>query len=307
MSSLKFIKYALVLNEHRSFTEAARSLGITQPSLSRAIQKLEGDLGVPLFDRNRSDVKPTPFGEVYLERAAGILRQLEEAEQEVRMMSGLEKGALRVGFGPVYVASLAASAIGKFVADYPLIEIRIITGGWAGLSQKLLAGEIDVYVGEISVLEKYGELKTIPLSTQAGVFFCRPDHPLLHKSPVKVEDLAEYPFATVQLAPRVRSFLAGLVHTEKASHGFVVARPPIECEDFFVTKRVVANSQAIGLATIYVLRDELETGTLRELKVEGNRMASVGGVVIKDGTTLSPSAQAFISYLLRCDRNFGKT
>lgn len=306
MNNLKALHYALALNEHRNFTAAARSLGISQPALSRAVQNLEKDLGVPLFDRSKSDVKCTPFGKAYLDRAANILRQLKEAEQEVRMMSGLEKGTLRVGFGPVYAASLAGSAVGEFVAENPHIKVRMSTGGWAILSKKLLAGEIDLYVGEISVLEDYRESKIIPLSTQSGVFFCRPDHPLLKKAPVKVGDMAEYPLATVQMAPRITSFLKEMVRLEKASHGVMVARPLIECEDFFVTKRVVASSRAIGLATLYVLRDELKAGTLRELKVSGNRLASQGGVVIKEGITLSPSAQVFISYLLDCDHHFAK-
>ncbi|MCF8033197.1 MAG: LysR family transcriptional regulator [Desulfarculaceae bacterium] len=304
MKSLKALHYALALYEARSFTAAARSLGISQSALSRAIQKLEKDLRVSLFDRSRSAVKPTPFGEAYLGRADDILRQLEDAEREVRMMSGLEKGTLRVGFGPVYSASLAGPAVGSFVMENPNLEVRITLGGWPYLFKTLLTDEIDLYVGEISVLAQYAGLKTIPLSTQSGVFFCRPGHPLLEQDSVTVEDLAQYPFASVQLPPRIQGFLKEIVSLDKTAGGVEIARPPIECDDFFVTKRVVFNSQAVGLASSYVLRDELEAGTLQELKVTGNRLSSQGGVVAKDQTTLSPSAQEFISHLLDCDRNY---
>ena len=221
-------------------------------------------------------------------------------------MSGLEKGTLRVGFGPVYVASLAGPAVGRFVAEHPRVEVRLSTGGWAGLSRKFLAGGMDLYVGEISVLGDYEELKIIPLSTQAGVFFCRPDHPLLERAPVEAADLAAYPLATVQLPQRITVFLAEMLRVQRASHGVTVARPPIECEDFFVTKRVVAHSNAIGLATGYVLRDELAAGTLRELKVRGNRLSSQGGVVVREGATLSPAAQVFIAYLMEADQAYGR-
>lgn len=129
MDSLKSLYYALALDQHRNFTAAARDLGISQPALSRAIQKLEKDLGVPLFDRKKTEVTPTPFGETYLGRAANILGQLQEAERELHMMRGMKIGTLRVGFGPVYVASLAGPAVGRFVADYPQIKLRISTGG----------------------------------------------------------------------------------------------------------------------------------------------------------------------------------
>ncbi|MCB2228710.1 MAG: LysR family transcriptional regulator [Desulfarculaceae bacterium] len=305
MTSLKAITYALALNEHRSFTAAARSLGISQSALSRAILKLESELGVPLFDRSRPEVAPTPHGEAYLGKASKIIGQLDEAEQEIRMMSGLENGTLRVGFGPVYVASLAGPAVGRFVADHPRVKVRISTGGWAGLSQKFLAGGMELYVGEISVLSSYEELRTIPLSTQSGVFFCRPDHPLLARAPVELAELAAFPFATVQLPQRITAFLDELLVVQKASHGMTVARPPIECENFFITKRVVAHSNAIGLTTGYVLREEFESGALRELKVKGNRLSSQGGVAVKSGATLSPAAQAFISYLVEADRSYG--
>lgn len=306
MGSLKILRYILAVNEQRNFTAAARGLGISQPALSRAIQKLERDLGVPLFDRGKTEVVPTPLGKAYLRRAADVLGQLQEAEQELRLMSGMKKGTLRVGFGPVYVAGLAGPAVGRFVADYPNIELRISTGGWTGLMQRMQSGELDLYVGETSSLEHYAEYKIIPLSTQSGIFFCRPDHPLLEKAPVRVEELATYPLATLQLPTRAKIFLKNMVQLQNSPQGVMVARPAIECEDLFLTKRVVANSLAIGLAIYNLLRDEFKAGTLRELPVRGNRLATQGGVVIRDGVTVSPSAEAFISYLLESDNELAK-
>lgn len=131
------------------------------------------------------------------------------------------------------------------------------------------SGELDLYVGETSALEDCAEYKVIPLSTQSGVFFCRPDHPLLETAPARVEDLAAYPLATLQLPTRAKIFLQDMVQVEKSAEGVVVARPAIECEDLFLTKMVVANSLAVGLATQNVLRSDFEAGTLRELTVRG--------------------------------------
>ena len=74
MIDLVHLQGALAVAAHGSFARAARALGISQPALSRQIAGLEANLGIALFDRNRTGTVPTVFGRLVLERAAILLR-----------------------------------------------------------------------------------------------------------------------------------------------------------------------------------------------------------------------------------------
>src|SRR5690606_3276211 len=77
----------------------AEALGVSQPTLSAAVRKLEDELGVPLFDRTGRGVELTETGRVFVEHARGVLRDLESGKRAVRALAGLEAGTIRVGGG----------------------------------------------------------------------------------------------------------------------------------------------------------------------------------------------------------------
>ena len=83
-----------------SFSGAARSLGMTQPALTRSIQNLERSLGGLLFERHRRGVTPTPLGERFVEHSLAVLRGLADLEHEVALLRGAGEGVVRIGSGP---------------------------------------------------------------------------------------------------------------------------------------------------------------------------------------------------------------
>lgn len=76
---LRQLENIIRINEERSITKAAEKLFITQSALNQQLQKLEAELGTPLFVRTRSDWRPTPAGEVYLDAARQILNIKRDA------------------------------------------------------------------------------------------------------------------------------------------------------------------------------------------------------------------------------------
>lgn len=94
LSQLAYFR-AVARTEH--FTRAAEELHITQPSLSKAIANLEGELGVPLFDREGKRVRLNPYGAAFLERVEQILSLTDEAVFFIRDMKEGERGHVRIG------------------------------------------------------------------------------------------------------------------------------------------------------------------------------------------------------------------
>jgi len=89
MITIRHIEIVKALAHHRHFARAAEALGITQSALTRALQALEGDLGVRLFDRGTGVPEPTMFGRIVLERGEPVTRSMDILSREIRLARGL--------------------------------------------------------------------------------------------------------------------------------------------------------------------------------------------------------------------------
>src|SRR5262249_17977385 len=119
------LRYFCAVAETRSFTRAARQEHVSQPSLSQQIIKLEGELGVRLFDRLPKIIRLTASGKAFLPKARTILRQLGEAKTEIHEMAGLEKGEITVGVIPTIAPYLLPPVLSSFAREHPAIVINV--------------------------------------------------------------------------------------------------------------------------------------------------------------------------------------
>ena len=125
-------KYVLAVCRERSFTNAARALFISQPSLSVAIQNIEKQIGAPIFERNGAAVTPTEIGRAYIAAAEKIRCAEEEFGRQVLETNGLQIGKLVVG-GSNYLSSDVLPQIisrcllpaGPYPLPYLLFPLRI--------------------------------------------------------------------------------------------------------------------------------------------------------------------------------------
>ena len=97
---LKQIEYILKIAEEKNITHAAEKLFITQSALNQQLLKLEKELGCPLFYRSRTDWRPTPAGEIYLDTARQILILKKNAYDQIHDLTEYQKNTIRIGFTP---------------------------------------------------------------------------------------------------------------------------------------------------------------------------------------------------------------
>src|SRR5512137_2509184 len=178
MVSLRQLAHARALADHRNFRLAARAMHMSQPALTRSIKALEGALGVPLFDRLRSGVEPTKFGELFMRKAASILLAHEDLVRDMRLLTGLDAGTLCVSAGPypgdVHVPRAAAS----LAAKHPALTLRLRHGSWREVTAHVLAREADLGIAEISEAALNESLRTELVGQHDFFFYCRAGHPL---------------------------------------------------------------------------------------------------------------------------------
>ncbi|TAJ91039.1 LysR family transcriptional regulator [Reyranella sp.] len=149
---IRRLEFALAIDTHRSFGRAARALGVSQPSLTRALQVLEGELGARLFERGKTECAPTEFGRIVLYRARRMLSELSETRREIALLQGLQIGEFRIGAGMFATQVWMGKAIGQLCAAHPRLLVRSVEYFWSQLPNALMAAEIDIAVGEVSDL-----------------------------------------------------------------------------------------------------------------------------------------------------------
>lgn len=120
----RLVTFAQVVADH-SFTQAARSLGMTPSGVSRAISRLEQELGVQLLTRTTRRLSLTHEGEVFYRRCFQILRDLEEAERLVTQSQTIPQGHLSVSMPLAFGRTVLSPAIVAFNQQCPLVSASI--------------------------------------------------------------------------------------------------------------------------------------------------------------------------------------
>lgn len=139
--------------DHRSVTNAAAAMGVTQPAVSAQIARLEQRLGFALFDRRRGRMRPTPEGLLFYaeaNKALGGIDRLSEAAGQIRTA---QAGRLIIAGHPSASISLLPPLVAAFLAERPGVLVRILSRNSDVISQLMPAESYDIGVAELPVEE----------------------------------------------------------------------------------------------------------------------------------------------------------
>ena len=141
---MRLFEYATEIFKKGSFTKAAASLHIAQPSLSQQIKKLESELGFPLFYRNREGVSPTPQGMRFIRKAQDILRSRDELLCEMRDQLEEMGTELSIGVPAVTGGYLLPPLLKAFLKKHPNVQVQLIEDSPAALEKMTENGAVDL-------------------------------------------------------------------------------------------------------------------------------------------------------------------
>ncbi|MBQ8814957.1 MAG: LysR family transcriptional regulator [Lachnospiraceae bacterium] len=157
----KKMEYVYTVYKEQSFTKAAEKLYVSQPCLSSAIRKIEEEIGMPLFERRYSAVRPTEIGKAYLETAERIMNLEKDFAARVSDMNRLEQGSITIG-GSNYVSSyILPLVVSRFSRDYPKINISLVETSSVELQKKIIDEEIDLVIDSFN--EEVKNFEYVPL------------------------------------------------------------------------------------------------------------------------------------------------
>ena len=152
--NIKQLRYVLVLAHEGSFSRAADALGITQPSLSQYVKKIEKELGIDLFDRSGGNVRVTDAGRVYIETGRKILDLEQKMERKFEDLSSFRSGSIVVGVSPHRCIHLMPEIVKRFQKLYPGMHLVIEERSGTSLLDDAEHGQFDLCIANLPVDEK---------------------------------------------------------------------------------------------------------------------------------------------------------
>ncbi|QWF81327.1 LysR family transcriptional regulator [Amycolatopsis sp. CA-230715] len=188
------LRYFVAIAEELHFTRAAERLYVSQPALSKQIRALEGQLGAPLFDRDRREVRLTPVGEALLPHARRVLAEWAAADDAVRLAKAAQRGTLVVGMSTSPGRGGMLPAIrSRFTAEYPEAALTLRQIGWHDSTAGLADGSSDVAFVWLPVpgAERYDH---VVVAEEPRLVAMSSAHPLADRAEVDFEDLLGEPF-----------------------------------------------------------------------------------------------------------------
>ena len=144
--TLQQMEYIVALDKYRHFVLAAEACGVTQPTLSAMIQKLEEELDVKIFSRDRKNISPTAIGEKIIRQARIALNETQRIREVVADESSSMNGSLRIGILPTIAPYLVPDFIYHFRNTYPNVNLSIDEKENKSLVQDLRFGNLDIAI-----------------------------------------------------------------------------------------------------------------------------------------------------------------
>lgn len=275
---------------HRGgFTQAGKTLHISQSAVSKQVAQLEYSLGTPLLERTGSHIRLTAAGRVVLQRAEAMLRLQSELQSELDDMQQLTRGELRLGLPQLGGDTLFAELFAEYRRRYPNVTIQLLEGGTRSIEQAILNGELEVG-GSLMPSDPAFAWQAFcdePLDALLPV-----GHPLAQQPQVRLEALADTPFLMYQ-----RSFvLNDRLLQACQSLGFTPKEAGRSGQADFLAA-LVAAGQGVVLLPSVVARGLVRPGVVRVPLQAPDYLRWDIAFIWREGAYLSKAAQAWLALL----------
>jgi DNA-binding transcriptional LysR family regulator len=189
---IRHLEYFSEVAKHLSFTKAASTLHVSQPSISKAIKQLEEELGVPMFYRSKH-LELTDAGKAVLVNVKSVLEAFHNLKSELTDIIDFKKGEIRIGIPPIIGAAFFSKLISQFKENYPYVEIILTEVGSKKIKQGVDDGSLDI--GLICNLPiQNGNFEIIRVINDPLMLIVHKENPLAKQKEIDLSDLENEPF-----------------------------------------------------------------------------------------------------------------
>lgn len=293
ISDLRHIRAFLALARARSFTRAAAELNMSQPTLTVQIQRLEAQVGVKLFDRNKRHVALTQAGRDLLVPLERILVDIESIATSTEELLAHRRGLVTVAALPSMAATLLPRAIKALSASHPGISVRVHDGVAGTVNALVKSGHVDFGISSQTTGDR--ELTSHVLLMDRLCAVVSPTHPLAKKQSLTVRELARHPLVLMGKDSSSRQ----IVEMAFNRQGLVAN---VAYEATYASS--VGGMAHAGLGVGVLPESQAGYKRLHRLRIRHDVLTRRIGIVTRTGRSLSPTADKLRQVLELVARSF---
>ena len=286
------------ISDAGGFTEAALSLGTSQPAISRVVKMLEQRLGEPIFHRVRKPLQLTSAGAILADQGRAIRMAALRASDNLERLRAGSEGSLRVGGTPFFLDGFVSGLIAEFHADRPNLTIDFTHGYTDELIALIVADRLDVALCPVDILAPEADVSFTPLLPGRNVIACRVGHPLLSKSKITPDDYVTYPW----VAPPPRSPLSRDLRNALAVAGVERVRIAATGARLGTLINYLIHTDCLSVLPHTVVFAMRRRGTVSALPVRLDHPARTLGLLLPRSTPPPPTARNLAAHLERSFR-----
>lgn len=249
-----------VIVGHKSFSRAAEQLGLTQPALSRNIRIMESRVGARLLERVRNDVRPTAAGARLAAHGAVIAWENQQAGHYADDLQKGASGEIRIGAPAIISDHALPKSLAAFAEQRPGAHFRVQTAKMAVLLERLTAGELDLAIGPIGILERRTALQVEPLLDDRLGLIARHNHRLSDKK-VDLSDLTDAQWIAIGR----QSFIRTQMDAALAALGLSNIDIAFECDSEAMMISLLQRTDCLTMLPRVQLNAEIEADKLAVL------------------------------------------
>ena len=251
-----------VVANKKNITKAAEELFISQPAVSKAIKKLENNLGGKLFNRTKKGVVLTEEGKEFYNYIKVALEYINNAENKFNDLINLETGTIKIGVSVTLTKYFLTPFLEKFHDLHPKINIQIDTNITKVLFHKLKNGLLDLVILNLPY-KKENDIKIVKCRDIQDIFCSNKNYQNLKNKKLSLNELNNYPLVLQAKSSNTRTFL-----DDVAKENNVTLNPSMELASYQLVTEFTKIGFGIGYLTKEYIQDELKNKNLFKIKLK---------------------------------------
>jgi DNA-binding transcriptional LysR family regulator len=294
--TLRQLQVFLAVAREKSFSQAAKTIHSSQPTMSEHVAELELELGKKVFFRRGREVTLTEAGRVLERYAASAILAVESARQAVDDLDGLGQGSLMIGASTTPGIYVMPGIIANFRGRHPGVELRLQIANSRVIEDRIKARELDLGVVGGHAVGPGEECLAVGFSDEL-LLIVSPCHAWAKRRYIAPEALAREPLLMREEGSATRSVTERALH--RAGIHFQVA---MELDHTEAIKQAVMAGLGVAFISVYAVRGEVATGRLHALRLRGIRVQRHFHVIHHEARRITASARAFMEVLAQSGR-----
>lgn len=293
--NINFEYYKIFYNvaKNKNITKTANELLISQPAVSKSIKNLEDQIGCTLFIRNKSGVSLTEEGKVLYNELKNAIEIISNAEDRINEIIDLESGILNIGISNTLTQKYLLPHIKEFNSKYPKVKIRIHTSPTFELITKARNGLVDFIILNLPY-NIPNDFDHYNLKEIHDCFVANNNFLYLKDKTINLEELNNYPLVLLAQGSNGRYFIDNL-----CTKLGINLTPKFELASYSLVTEFIKSGIGIGLVTKEFVEQELNDGSLFELKITPSFENRHIGVMYLKNKALNHCSKIFLDSLTK--------